>query len=153
MTPEQTQFLQAVIPAAEASMKATGIPASVTIAQSLLESGWGKSGLAFKANNYFGIKACHDDAYCEFPTTEFEHGIKETVLAKFASYPSAVESFAAHAHLLSSLPRYKPAMEVCHLPLTFAHMLQVCGYSTSPTYGTQLVQLINLYHLEQYDKA
>jgi flagellum-specific peptidoglycan hydrolase FlgJ len=113
MNSKQMLFLRSVVPAAQASQRATGVPASITIAQAILESGWGQSSLATEANNYFGVKAtalATPDEYAEFPTREFVSGTDVKVMAKFARYISPADSFTAHARLLSTVSRYKPAM-------------------------------------------
>jgi len=154
----QSLFLKNVVPAAIKTQRITGIPASVTIAQAILESsnaqGWGQSALARLANNYFGIKATHNAAaedYMEFPTTEFVDGRKTSVMAAFARYATPDGSFLAHAKLISTLPRYAPAMKACSDPQKFAEALQTCGYSTNPAYAAELMQLVRLYDLTQYD--
>ena len=78
MTPENTQFIHSLIPGAKATHKQYGIPASVTIAQAVLESGWGKSKLTKIANKLFGIKADRgwQGERCMMPTTEYVHGHK-----------------------------------------------------------------------------
>ena len=123
------------------------IPASITLAQGLLESGAGNGRLATKANNHFGIK-CHgwkgrtiyhdDDARGEC----------------FRSYSSAYESFEDHSRFLSSGQRYKGLFK---LRLTdyqgWARGLKAAGYATNPRYASQLIDIIQLYRLYQYDKA
>jgi len=151
LTAAQILFLQKAATAARAAQGLTGIPASITIAQAILESGWGRSQLAMQANNYFGIKARQGDDYAEFPTTEFENGVKEEVMAAFARYPSPIESFQAHAALLLTLPRYARCMECKRVPAAFAQELQNCGYSTSPTYAVSLMELVREFNLTQYD--
>ena len=71
--------------------------------------------------------------------------------AKFAEYPTAIESFAAHAELIAKSPRYEMAMEHAQNAAEFATALKLCGYSTEPTYGFRLTQLIVEHELEQYD--
>lgn len=156
MTETQANFLRAVIPAAQASMRAFGCPASVTIAQAILESGWGQTDLAKNANNYFGVKAlAHSDPdqYVEMPTAEYENGQRVMVEADFAKYISPQDSFVAHARLLACAPRYAPAMAVRSNPLAFAQQLQACGYSTAPTYAAMLIALMKEFDLTQYDIA
>jgi flagellum-specific peptidoglycan hydrolase FlgJ len=150
---ENAYFKMAVTPAQLAQRK-WGVPASVTLAQGALESGWGVSALARKAYNFFGIKAgAHmgPEGYAEFPTIEFVDGRKTREMARFARYATPAESFQAHALLLAMSPRYRPAMEVAHDPALFAEQLQRCGYSTNPNYAQQLVDLINQFDLTQYD--
>ncbi len=153
MNAQQNAFLQSVVPGAQAAEKKYGIPASVTLAQAILESGWGQSALAKKANNFFGIKAVGAIAgsYVEFPTEEFVDGRRVREMAKFARYPSPAASFDAHAVLLSLSPRYEPAMAACGDPSQFAQELQACGYSTNPNYAAALRKLIAEFNLSQYD--
>ena len=158
MNAQQNTFLRLVVPPAQAAQRKWGVPASVTIAQAILESsnqlGWGQSQLAREANNYFGIKAVHatdPNTYIELPTHEYIHGVCEMVEADFARYQDAGESFDAHARLLATASRYAPAMAVRSDPASFAGKLQSCGYSTSPTYASMLTKLISIYDLTQYD--
>lgn len=158
MNAEQNAFLQSVIPGAQAAQRKWGVPASVSVAQSILESsnqqGWGKSRLATVANNYFGIKAVHHtdpDTYIEVKTREYDHGRVETVMADFARYADLSASFDAHAQLLASASRYRPAMAVCHDPEAMCIELQKCGYSTNPSYAVTLAKIIHDYDLTQYD--
>ena len=154
MNATEMLFLRSVAPAAMATMKATGIPASVTIAQAILESGWGNTRLAVMAHNYFGIKAAADaapDAYMRFPTWEYDLGKRVMVDADFAKYPSVEECFAAHARLLATAPRYALCMAAKDDAAKFCEQLQACGYSTSPHYASQLMELIQEFDLTQYD--
>lgn len=154
MNAKQMLFLRAVVPAAIATMKETGVPASVTVAQAILESGWGCSRLARIANNFFGIKAdagSEADEYAQFPTWEYEYGKRVLVEAEFAKYATPAQCFAAHARLLASSPRYAPAMAVKDDATAFCDELQKCGYSTSSHYAWQLDELIREFDLTQYD--
>jgi flagellar protein FlgJ len=130
------------------------VPASITLAQAILESAWGQSKLARECNNYFGVKAAHDAApntYQDFLTTEFACGHRTSETAAFAKYADVAVSFAAHARLLAGAPRYQPAMAAASNPEQFAQRLQACGYSTNPQYASDLMQLVRLYDLTQYD--
>jgi flagellum-specific peptidoglycan hydrolase FlgJ len=150
----QSRFLQAAVPAAIASQGATGVPASITIAQAILESGWGCSALARKANNYFGIKAvqaANPERYIELPTHEVVNGHSIEEEARFARYPSQAAGFTAHAKLLSGASRYIPAMAVRRSAAEFANAIQRCGYSTNPNYAKSLMQLVREFDLTQYD--
>jgi flagellum-specific peptidoglycan hydrolase FlgJ len=154
MTQHEQDFFTATVPAAQACEKATGVPASVTLAQAILESGWGASEPAQKANNYFGIKSgahAQPDEYMELPTIEYVDGHREHETAAFAAYRSVAGSFVAHGLLLSQSKRYAPAMAVKSDASAFCEQLQQCGYSTSPTYAHQLEQLIREFDLTQYD--
>jgi flagellum-specific peptidoglycan hydrolase FlgJ len=154
MNAAQSEFLKMVVPAAQYGQRRFGVPASVTIAQAILESGWGKSKLATEYLNFFGIKpGAHaaPDSYVEMPTTEFIDGQPRHVLAPFVRYPNAPLCFGAHARLLSCAPRYASAMAVRNDPAAFAERLQSCGYSTNPRYAAQLHELMRDYDLTQYD--
>jgi flagellum-specific peptidoglycan hydrolase FlgJ len=143
-------------------MKQTGLPASVTVAQAILESRWGRSELAQGYNNYFGIKANQEDLadhdYHEFPTTEYKNGQRVMVEADFAQYASITECFMAHAALLCR-PHYSPAIACLPDVDKFCWALgpripghpEGCGYSTAPQYHDSLMQLVRLYNLKQYD--
>lgn len=147
----QLAWLKTMVAPAQLSQRQYRIPASVTLAQAILESSWGTSQLARRCNNYFGIKALPGQEYGEFPTHEVVQGRTVAEMAAFARYPSAIESFAAHARLLAEDPRYAPAMRHVDDPLAFAVAIRVCGYSTNGTYSLLLSQLIDDYKLEQYD--
>ena len=160
MNAQENAYLQLTVPLAQAAQKKWGILASVTEAQSILESsnklGWGQSELARIGNNYFGIKAEHlgdPNTYCEFRTEEFLNGSTQptTIVARFERYFEPGESFDDHARLLATAERYAPAMAVRNDPVAFAHQLQLCGYSTSPTYAVAIARLIKMYDLTQYD--
>jgi len=151
-------FIAQIAPLAQASQAKYGVPASVTIAQAILESRWGESLLTVKCNNFFGIKARAGEDYCEFHTTEFRNGPggkKEArrELARFRKFRSAQESFDRHAQLLASLGRYQAAMAVASDPLVFAARLQQCGYATDPQYAVKLADLIGDFDLTQYDSC
>jgi flagellum-specific peptidoglycan hydrolase FlgJ len=154
MTQAESIFLSKTVPAALATQKQFGVPASITLAQAILESGWGQSGLAINADNYFGIKATQlsdPETYVEMPTNEYVKGVKVKLMADFERYISATASFKAHAQLLANAARYKPAMAVASDPDHFAIELQQCGYSTSPSYAVDLMLLVKQFDLQQYD--
>lgn len=121
------------------------IPASITLAQGLLESGAGRSELARKGNNHFGIK-CHG-----WSGRSVYHDDDETQEC-FRAYNSAKESFEDHSKFLATSARYKRLFQ---LPRTdyksWAYGLKECGYATNPQYAQKLIQLIELYQLHQYD--
>ncbi|QHN04408.1 mannosyl-glycoprotein endo-beta-N-acetylglucosamidase [Granulicella sp. WH15] len=153
-TPEQMARLRAAVPAAQATQARWHVPASVTLAQWIIESSWGASELAVKANNYFGIKQSHIGApntYVEFLTAEYVKGKRVLVHALFARYQSEADSFEAHGALLATAARYRAAMGYAEFPFNFALALQHAGYSTSASYASSLVALMRDYNLTQYD--
>lgn len=123
-----------------------GIPASITLAQGMLESGNGNSRLATEGNNHFGIK-CHNDWKGE---RIFEDD--ETRGECFRKYNDARESFEDHSLFLQK-PRYKPLFEL--KPNDFkawAKGLKECGYATNPKYPQLLIKLIEENGLAQFDE-
>jgi len=153
-------FIDKVAPWARASHEKYGIPASVVIAQAILESSdqqgnWGQSILAAKYNNFFGIKDSRlsADGYCELLTHEYVGSTLKAVKARFESFKSPDRSFDCHARLLATLPRYQRAMAEADDPLVFVVQLYECGYSTNPSYPKILAELITQFHLQNYDAA
>ena len=127
-------------------MKKYKIPASITLAQGILESGSGESELAKKSNNHFGIK-CHD---WQGEKVYHDDDIKNDC---FRKYPKPEDSFEDHSIFLQR-SRYSKLFE---LEITdyegWAKGLKSCGYATSPTYAERLIAVIERYKLYEYDKA
>lgn len=123
------------------------IPASITLAQGLFESGAGRSELALKGNNHFGIK-CHDWGGAAVYHDDDERG------ECFRAYRNAAESYEDHSRFLSGSQRYR---RLFSLPLTdyqgWARGLKAAGYATNPRYADKLIEIIRLYHLYEYDHA
>lgn len=123
------------------------IPASITLAQGLLESGAGYSELATKGNNHFGIK-CH--GWTGRKTYHDDDEAQEC----FRAYNNVYESYEDHSLLLSRQPRYRSLFSLDGDDYKgWAYGLKKCGYATSPTYAQKLIGIIELYKLQQYDKA
>lgn len=137
--------------AARDSQNLYGVPASITVAQAILESGWGQTELATQDNNYFGIKARAGEDYCEFPPDALEKAKGDLTPKLYAKFGSMQESFARHGSLLANADRYQPAMAVASDSLAFAAQLQRCGYSEDPQYAAKLTNLIRQYNLTRFD--
>ncbi|MDR1516566.1 MAG: glucosaminidase domain-containing protein [Dysgonamonadaceae bacterium] len=122
------------------------IPASITLAQGLLESGAGMSDLAKKSNNHFGIK-CHRDW-----TGKRVYATDDTPNDCFRSYNKVEDSYTDHAEFLSAGSRYHVLFE---LEITdyksWARGLQKTGYATDRAYANKLIKFIEDYRLYQYD--
>lgn len=122
------------------------IPASITLAQGLLESGNGNSKLAVEANNHFGIK-CHDW------TGETIFMDDDAEQECFRKYETAEASFVDHSLFLSTKKRYEALFQ---LPIddykSWALGLKTAGYATLPTYADRLIELIERLNLTQYDE-
>jgi peptidoglycan hydrolase-like protein with peptidoglycan-binding domain len=145
-------FLDRVAADAIRSQRQTGVPASVTLAQAALESGWGKSGLSTKANNFFGIKGEGPAGHVLMPTKEFLNGKWVTVNAKFRKYDSPQGSFADHGKFLRENRRYANAFKHTDNAAQFAREIHKAGYATDPAYADKLISIINKYGLERFDK-
>lgn len=127
-------------------MKKHKIPASITLAQGLLESGAGKSELTQRSNNHFGIK-CHN---WTGPRTYKDDDEKNDC---FRVYSNARESFEDHSQFLLR-PRYSPLFTLSITDYKgWARGLKACGYATNPRYASHLIEIIEVYNLHQYDKA
>ena len=140
------QYIDCYKEEAVRQMHKYGIPASITLAQGLLESGAGSSTLATKGNNHFGIKVGgnwngkymlkDDDAPNE----------------KFRVYDSALESYEDHSLFLRKGQRYASLFTLSPTDYKgWAHGLKRAGYATNPNYGPLLINLIERYNLHQYD--
>lgn len=129
-------------------MERTGVPASITLAQGLLESGAGRSSLATKANNHFGIK-CHKSWRGE----KVYHD-DDAPQECFRSYPKAEDSFKDHSDFLRYYDRYKFLFD---LEITdykgWCYGLKKAGYATDPEYAGKLIALIENYDLSRFDKG
>ncbi len=124
-----------------------GIPASITLAQGILESGSGKSQLAIKANNHFGIK-CHNDWRGKTYTMDDD---KKNEC--FRKYKSAAQSFEDHSQFLTTRDRYAFLFEYKVTDYKkWAHGLKKAGYATNPHYAQMLIKVIEDYHLNRFDK-
>ena len=126
-----------------------GIPAAVTIAQAIDESGWGQSALAIRDHNLFGIKGTGPAGTDMLPTQEYQNGQYVTVNAPFRVYHNVAQSIADHGHLLATSSSYQHAMADRHLPDAFATDLTGV-YATDPHYGSNLIAIMKLYNLYRY---
>ena len=145
ITPEE--YIQTYKGIAMREMRDHKIPASITLAQGLLESGAGNSALAREAKNHFGIK-CHKgwdgDTYIMDDDEKNEC---------FRKYDNAEESFRDHSDFLCSRSRYAALFD---LDITdyegWARGLKAAGYATNPKYAQLLIDRIELYDLTKYDQ-
>ncbi len=127
-------------------MELHGIPASITLAQGLLESGAGTSELAKKSNNHFGIK--RGSSWTGPTTTHFDDGRTE----HFRVYASVRDSYEDHSKFLLR-DRYSRLFRLSILDYKgWARGLKSCGYATSPTYANRLISIIELYGLNRFDR-
>jgi len=125
--------------------KEYGIPASITLAQGLLESGAGQSVFVRNSNNHFGIK-CHD-----WPGDKVYHDDDEKGEC-FRKYNNVIDSYRDHSLFLKNKPRYSFLFD--YSPTNYeawAHGLKKAGYATDPSYAYKLISIIENYELHKYD--
>ena len=140
-------YIQKYCNIAMREMNDYGIPASITLAQGILESAAGTSRLAVQANNHFGIK-CHNDWSGE----KIYHDDDKRNEC-FRKYERAEESFIDHSQFLKDRPRYSFLFELDKTDYkAWAKGLKQAGYATDPNYPNRLITLIEKYELYKYDK-
>lgn len=147
-------FIEKLYPLAQSVEQQTGIDARLMLAQSALETGWGKHQI-YHANgkpsfNLFGIKAQPgwDGDRAQVTTTEYRGGVALKEQAEFRSYDSFRESFRDYAEFLNGQQRYQPALASKADPKAFAYALQDSGYATDPAYGDKIVRILDQYLAE-----
>jgi LysM repeat protein len=150
----QEQFIASIGEAAVESREKTGIPASVTIAQAILESYWGSSRLAREANNYFGIKAQTRSGPAGnvwLDVWEVIGGRNVVQTQPFRVYHTIAESFVDHGRFILENGRYASALAAKDDARKFARELNRDGYATDPGYAAKLIGLMDRYDLYRYD--
>ncbi len=141
----QNKYIERYAALAVAEMYRSGVPASITLAQGLLESRYGLSELAVKGNNHFGIK-CHNWTGGKMYHDDDRRG------ECFRVYTSPEESFRDHSDFLRYRDRYKFLFDLEPTDYeAWAHGLKKAGYATDPAYPKKLIKLIEDYKLHQYD--
>ena len=141
----QKKYISQYAETAVREMYRSGVPASITLAQGLLESRYGQSPLAKEGNNHFGIK-CHDWTGKKMYHDDDKRG------ECFRVYKSADESFRDHSDFLRYRDRYKSLFdnEITDYK-AWAYGLKKAGYATDPAYPAKLIKIIEDYHLYDYD--
>ena len=130
-------------------MREYGIPASITLAQAIVESGWGDGYVAKLANNYFCIKGNNG---WTGPVVKAKDD--DTDSSSFRQYLSIEESFADHSKFLLENRRYQPLFDLNAYDYKgWAHGLKAAGYATKPDYAEYLIATIEKYGLYLYDYA
>lgn len=123
------------------------IPASITLAQGLLESSAGRSELTRSGNNHFGIK-CHGWTGRRTFHDDDEAG------ECFRAYDNAKQSYEDHSRFLATQSRYAKLFTLSRSDYKgWSRGLKQCGYATNPQYAAKLIQIIELYNLDSFDKA
>lgn len=156
MNTEQKNFIKKVGALASADMKKSGVLASLTVAQAILESAWGKSELATIGKALFGIKATKTwkgKVYCK-DTKECYDGVNlvDVKNAAFRAYDSWEESVEDHSAFLKANKRYKEVIGETDYKKA-CEAIKAAGYATDPDYVEKLVKLIEDYELTEFDGA
>jgi LysM repeat protein len=142
----EQEYIQRYQTLAISEMKRTGIPASITLAQALIESDAGRSLLAREANNHFGIK-CHDN--WSGPTVRHNDDRRNEC---FRKYSHSESSFEDHSDFLRTEIRYKSLFSLDPMDYkAWARGLKKAGYATNPDYAYLLIRKIEQYNLNQFD--
>ncbi|WP_415899181.1 flagellar assembly peptidoglycan hydrolase FlgJ [Neptuniibacter sp. QD48_11] len=138
------EFVEKLMPLAEKVAGELGVDPRVLLAQSALETGWGKfmvrSADGSNANNLFNIKADRrwDGESAQVSTLEYRDGLAQKEKAFFRSYDSYEDSFRDYVDFLKTNPRYKVALESADDPYKYVQQLQEAGYATDPNYADKI---------------
>ena len=142
----QERYIEKWAPTAVREMYRSGVPASITLAQGLLESGFGNSPLATEGNNHFGIK-CHSD--WKGKSMKKDDDSKGEC---FRVYDDAEESFRDHSDFLRYQDRYKFLFDFDTKDYeSWAYGLKKAGYATDPSYPAKLIKNIEDFNLARFD--
>ncbi|MFC0528602.1 glucosaminidase domain-containing protein, partial [Phytohabitans kaempferiae] len=152
-------YINTYAASAQALQQEYGVPASVALGQSILESAWGESRLTRERRNFFGFKCtsanepgpiatgCHN-----YPTQECGPSGCYTVNQYFRGYASSTDSFRDYGRLLRT-PRYAAAFEYVNDPNQFIREVHRAGYATDPQYANKVISLMTTYNLYRFNSA
>ena len=146
----QQAFIESVAEGAIEGWNEYGVLPSITVAQAILESGWGSSTLSTQAHNLFGIKGSYNGNYVTMSTREVINGQSVYVNAAFRAYANNSESVEDHGNFLYSNSRYSNLLgDTSYTDV--AQKLSQDGYATDPYYASSLISLVKTYDLIQLD--
>ncbi|MHC5227447.1 glycoside hydrolase family 73 protein [Enterococcus sp. LJL99] len=152
----QKEFINRLVPHAKELQSSYGVLPSIIIGQAILESNWGQSTLASQYNNLFGIKAYGDQKKINLETKEYINEVWVTIQGDFKIYDTWEESMDDHTRLFVNGVTWNPRLyESVLLAAEYseaAQALQDAGYATDPTYAEKVINVIETYNLDQYDK-
>lgn len=143
-------FVESVAQGAINGWTKYGVLPSVTVAQAILESGWGQSALSTQAHNLFGIKGSYNGQYVTMQTREVYNGQSYYIYDNFRKYANNSESVEDHGNFLYSNSRYANLLGDQSYA-SVARKLQADGYATDPSYASSLIKLVEMYNLTQLD--
>lgn len=146
----QQAFIQSVAPGAIQGWNEYKVLPSITVAQAIVESGWGRSTLSTQAHNLFGIKGSYNGNSVVMRTREVYGGRSVYVNANFRAYANNSESVTDHGRFLNVNSRYSNLLGDTNY-VSVANKLQQDGYATDPSYANTLIRFVQTYNLNQLD--
>jgi uncharacterized FlgJ-related protein len=152
-TPTVKSYINKYSSIAQDESKRSGIPASIILAQAILESEFGNSKLCERSNNHFGIKwkKASDGDFVYSLDDDYDSKGRH-IASKFRKYTSAESSFKNHSDFLMTRNHYKPLFKYSRTNYEdWAYGLRECGYSTEKTYGAKLIEIIHRFDLYKFD--
>ncbi|HUR31508.1 MAG TPA: glucosaminidase domain-containing protein [Saprospiraceae bacterium] len=154
---DKTAYIETYKSIAISEMLRTGIPASIKLAQAIHESACGKSDLACKANNHFGIKCGNDWSGKQYNKEDDDYAEGKLVKSCFREFRTVYDSYIAHSEFLIDPAKAKRYGFLFELEQTdykgWARGLAKAGYATDPQYANKIIDLIEKYELYQYDSG
>ena len=153
MKPHVVDYIEKYKYVAIDEMLRSGIPASITMAQAIVESNAGVSSLARTSNNHFGIKCkSYWTGSAHYYPDDDRDARGNLIPSCFRKYESVVDSYADHSTFLMNTPHYQPlfAYDKTDYEL-WAKGLELCGYASDPEYAEKLIRTIKLYKLDELD--
>lgn len=155
-TDSEQLFIKQVAPEAEKMDQKYNVPASITLAQAILESDWGSSTLSAKYYNLFGVKSSDTTNSKVLTTKEYVNGKWIVTSGRFRVYTSWDQSIDAHTLLMvngtTDDPQKYTGVTQASSYTQAAQALQTAGYATDPDYASKLIRVIETYHLNKYDQ-
>ena len=146
------QFIESVAQGAINGWNQYHVLPSITVAQAILESGWGRSSLSTSAHNLFGIKGSYNGHSVVMRTREVIGGRSVYVNSNFRAYTNNSESVTDHGRFLNVNSRYRNLLGDTNY-VSVANKLHQDGYATDPNYANSLINLVRTYNLTQLDSV
>ncbi len=146
---EPAEFVADILPAATAAAAELGVSARLLIAQSALETGWGRHTMRLddgrSSYNLFGIKAgtAWSGPAVRRPSLEYRDGVLEPQISSFRAYASPEQSLRDYVDFISSNPRYRAALEHAGSDEHFIRAIHRAGYATDPGYADKVIDILN----------
>lgn len=149
---EQLLFITKYKDIAIQEMNRSGIPASITLAQAIIETDWGRSNLVKNSNNHFGIKCKGTWTGLTYHHKDDDYVNGKLIKSCFRAYEKVEDSFVDHSEFLMNNARYQKLFSFSNTDYkNWAMGLKECGYATSKTYAQALINTIEKFQLYQYD--